>query len=59
MSFTLSQLVEKNPANLHFFTRFTEIILTPLAAVPQYHLMQFLDRWTQDEMAVPISAVDE
>ena len=59
VSFTLSQLVEKNPASLHFFTRFTEIVLTPLAAVPQYHLMQWLERWVQDEVAVPITAVDE
>lgn len=43
-SFIVSQMVEKNPASLHFFTRLTEILLTPLAAVPQYVVMQWIDR---------------
>lgn len=43
-SFVISQVIEKNPASLHFFTRLTEILLTPLAAVPQYVAMQWIDR---------------
>lgn len=43
-SFVVSQVIEKNPASLHLFTRLTEILLTPLAAVPQYLVMQRMDR---------------
>lgn len=48
-SFTVSQIFEPNPASAHLFTRITDLLLTPLAASPQYHIMQWLDRLTQDE----------
>lgn len=44
ISFAISQVIEKNPASLHLFTRLTEVLLTPLAAVPQYMVMQWMDR---------------
>ena len=51
VSFTISQIFERNPTNLHLFTRLTEVLLTPLAAVPQYHFMLWLDRWCQADPA--------
>lgn len=59
VSFTLSQMIEKNPASLHFFTRLTEILLTPLAAVPQYLVMQWMDRAGVIETPVQFGGMQE
>ncbi len=48
-SMAVSLIFEKNPTHVHFFIRMTEILLTPLAAYPQYFLMRWLDRMNQDE----------
>ncbi|MFN7730134.1 MAG: hypothetical protein ACK5P7_13325 [Bdellovibrio sp.] len=58
-SFLLSRLIEANPADLHFFGRFTEVILTPLASIPQYFVMQWLDRLTGDDSALNLGGVEE
>lgn len=58
-SFALSQAIERNPADLHLLTRLTEIMLTPFAAIPQFYVMQWLDRFDQDEPAPHFGRIEE
>ncbi len=48
--YTLSHLLEENPASLSLFTRFNEIILTTLFSAPVYWLLIFVDRLTLPEV---------
>ncbi|MBX2994729.1 MAG: hypothetical protein KF681_07900 [Bdellovibrionaceae bacterium] len=59
VSFVLSRLLEKNPADLHIFGRFTEILLTPLASIPQYYVMQWLDRLVKDDPILDLKGIEE
>lgn len=45
--YSLSHLLERNPASANFFTRFFEVLQTPLWAAPLFWLFLSLDRISQ------------
>lgn len=47
--FLVSRIVEPVPAPFHFFQRLSEVIFTPLTAIPIFTLLTAIDRWTNKE----------
>lgn len=45
----VSRFLEPVPAPLHFFHRLSEIVFTPLTAIPIYTLLTMIDKWTNKE----------
>lgn len=54
-----TRLIESRWTDPHLFLRFTEIILTPLVAYPQYFIMRWMDKLTAEETAPSFPGVHE